>query len=223
MSLSFSPFFLGHFLAGCSDGSVRLYKEDCSRPIVTWEGFTGKEEEGKVNRTDRTTREEFEHIVAPAGVSSVLWSEHRPGVFYVLDTSGTFHTFDIPVNDVSPVSSECTLNGSSSLREKSESKLGEPSTISNRYGEGGEGVEKRGFERDEWDPPVMAMSCDMLSTGSRPKVVVALRGQVCSRELRGCMFRPPLQINEDNIDNQEIKGSGRGEYDWMADWLGAVL
>lgn len=24
--LSFSPFFIKHFLAGCSDGSVRLYK-----------------------------------------------------------------------------------------------------------------------------------------------------------------------------------------------------
>jgi len=93
-SLDFSPFAPEHFLAGCDSGHVALFKVDSAEPVDKWEvpAFAA-------NPWQTTT----------SGVNSVAWvqwSKQRPGVFFVLDTAGVLHIWDLLENINGPVLSE---------------------------------------------------------------------------------------------------------------------
>ncbi|CAN0040557.1 unnamed protein product, partial [Ectocarpus fasciculatus] len=82
--LAFSPFFQKYFLAGCGDGSVRLYN------VSSW-----------LNVINGGSSSSW-----PAAISSLAWSEHRPAVFFALDVLGVVHAFDLLEDDAGPVASE---------------------------------------------------------------------------------------------------------------------
>ncbi|CAN0535382.1 unnamed protein product, partial [Ectocarpus sp. 12 AP-2014] len=94
--LAFSPFFPKYFLAGCGDGSLRLYNvSSCTRR----------------NGSSRSSW--------PAAISSLVWSEHRPAVFFALDVLGVVHAFDLLEDDAGPVASEGCPHASAGAMERS--------------------------------------------------------------------------------------------------------
>ncbi|CAN0509426.1 unnamed protein product, partial [Ectocarpus sp. 12 AP-2014] len=89
--LAFSPFFPKYFLAGCGDGSLRLYNVSSCTSRSSW----------------------------PAAISSLVWSEHRPAVFFALDVLGVVHAFDLLEDDAGPVASEGCPHASAGAMERS--------------------------------------------------------------------------------------------------------
>ncbi|XP_061877600.1 cytoplasmic dynein 2 intermediate chain 1 isoform X2 [Entelurus aequoreus] len=82
-SIQFSPFRPGLFLVGCGDGSVRLHRVSCDKPVAEWSNSTAGE-----------------------AVVSLQWSQTRPAVFCVLDATSILHVWDLLKKDSGPVVSE---------------------------------------------------------------------------------------------------------------------
>ncbi|XP_061821776.1 cytoplasmic dynein 2 intermediate chain 1 isoform X2 [Nerophis lumbriciformis] len=82
-SIHFSPFRPGLFLVGCGDGSVRLHRVSCDKPVAEWSDSTAGE-----------------------AVVSLQWSQTRPAVFCVLDAASILHVWDLLKKDSGPVVSE---------------------------------------------------------------------------------------------------------------------
>ncbi|XP_030635006.1 WD repeat-containing protein 60 [Chanos chanos] len=82
-ALDFSPSGEPFFLAGCSDGSVRLYSIKIETPVQEWTGSS-----------------------SGAAVVSVQWSVTRPSVFCVLDAASDLHVWDLNETDDAPLITE---------------------------------------------------------------------------------------------------------------------
>ncbi|KAH9514333.1 WD repeat-containing protein 60 [Bulinus truncatus] len=80
VSVDFSPFGQPYFLAACQDGSLQMYHTKIDKPIATWKDFT-----------------------SGTSIISVRWSQSRPAVFFVLDSSSAVYTFDLVENGLAPV------------------------------------------------------------------------------------------------------------------------
>jgi len=76
--IAISPFLNNYFLAGYASGQLALFRIALSRPVTVWNIST---------------------------VKIIKWSCSRPAVFYVLDTAGNLHCFDLLVDDQAPISS----------------------------------------------------------------------------------------------------------------------
>nr|XP_045016702.1 cytoplasmic dynein 2 intermediate chain 1 isoform X1 [Jaculus jaculus] len=81
--IDFSPFGEPIFLAGCSDGSIRLHQLTCERPLVQWDSSTN----GRA-------------------VISLQWSPTRPALFLVQDESSSIYIWDLLENDLAPVAKQ---------------------------------------------------------------------------------------------------------------------
>lgn len=65
-------------------------------PLTVWEG--GFSASGSSSNSSTSSG-------WPEAVSSVTWSEHRPAVFFVCDSAGAVHAFDVLDDDTGPISS----------------------------------------------------------------------------------------------------------------------
>ncbi|XP_059135099.1 cytoplasmic dynein 2 intermediate chain 1 isoform X2 [Peromyscus eremicus] len=81
--IEFSPFEETVFLAGCSDGSIRLHHLTSERPIMQWDSST----KGR-------------------SVTSLQWSPTRPAVFLVQDDASRIYVWDLLENDLGPVAQQ---------------------------------------------------------------------------------------------------------------------
>ena len=79
----FNPLSPRHFLAGYADGAVRLFRAGRGAPLVQWPRACGGE-----------------------GVVQLLWCPDRPSAFFVLDASGSVHTWDLLASDAGALTSE---------------------------------------------------------------------------------------------------------------------
>ncbi|XP_054548759.1 cytoplasmic dynein 2 intermediate chain 1 isoform X2 [Talpa occidentalis] len=82
-AIDFSPFGEPVFLAGCSDGSVRLHRLAAQRPLLQWDGSTG----GRA-------------------VTGLHWSRTRPAVFLVQDDASCIYVWDLLASDLGPVAKQ---------------------------------------------------------------------------------------------------------------------
>ena len=94
-TVSFSPHYSAYFLAGCVDGSVRLYKDSFASPLITWAAAC--------MATPSTGKTNLDFFYSSNSIVQCQWSPQRPSVFFVLDSSGAFHAFDCLQDDKSPV------------------------------------------------------------------------------------------------------------------------
>ncbi|KAM5255328.1 cytoplasmic dynein 2 intermediate chain 1 [Ctenodactylus gundi] len=78
--IDFSPFGEPIFLAGCSDGSLRLHQLNSEWPLLQWDSSTGGH-----------------------AVTSLQWSPTRPAVFLVQDDASTVYIWDLLESDLGPV------------------------------------------------------------------------------------------------------------------------
>ncbi|XP_040840288.1 cytoplasmic dynein 2 intermediate chain 1 isoform X2 [Ochotona curzoniae] len=78
--IDFSPFGEPIFLAGCSDGSIRLHQLTSEHPLAQWDGST----DGRA-------------------VTSLHWSPTRPAVFLVQDEASRVYIWDLLESDLGPV------------------------------------------------------------------------------------------------------------------------
>uniref|UniRef100_A0A8C6W2T1 Cytoplasmic dynein 2 intermediate chain 1 n=1 Tax=Nannospalax galili TaxID=1026970 RepID=A0A8C6W2T1_NANGA len=81
--IDFSPFEDTVFLAGCSDGSIRLHQLTSERPVMQWESST----QGHA-------------------VTGLQWSPTRPAVFLVQDDASRVYVWDLLENDLGPVAQQ---------------------------------------------------------------------------------------------------------------------
>ncbi|XP_028629029.1 WD repeat-containing protein 60 isoform X2 [Grammomys surdaster] len=81
--IDFSPFEETVFLAGCSDGSIRLHQLTSERPIMQWDNSTSGH-----------------------AVTSLQWSPTRPAVFLVQDDASRIYVWDLLENDLGPVAQQ---------------------------------------------------------------------------------------------------------------------
>ncbi|XP_052040801.1 cytoplasmic dynein 2 intermediate chain 1 isoform X2 [Apodemus sylvaticus] len=81
--IDFSPFEETIFLAGCSDGSIRLHQLTSERPIMQWDNSTSGH-----------------------AVTSLQWSPTRPAVFLVQDDASRIYVWDLLENDLGPVAQQ---------------------------------------------------------------------------------------------------------------------
>uniref|UniRef100_A0A8C3X2H8 Cytoplasmic dynein 2 intermediate chain 1 n=1 Tax=Catagonus wagneri TaxID=51154 RepID=A0A8C3X2H8_9CETA len=81
--IDFSPFGEPIFLAGCSDGSIRLHQLASERPLLQWDSSTG----GRA-------------------VSALCWSPTRPAVFLVQDDASCVYVWDLLESDLGPVAKQ---------------------------------------------------------------------------------------------------------------------
>ena len=95
-AVAFSPFQEGYFLAGCSDGSLRLHTTACESPLLMWSAYCFT----KPSRSRRS------YNSSPPQIIQTEWSPQRPAVFFVLDSAGVLHVFDILQDDKAPILSE---------------------------------------------------------------------------------------------------------------------
>ncbi|KAF6073034.1 hypothetical protein HJG60_020293 [Phyllostomus discolor] len=79
-TIDFSPFGEPLFLAGCSDGSIRLHQLAREQPLLQWDHSTG----GRA-------------------VSGLQWSPTRPAAFFVWDEASCLHVWDLLESDLGPV------------------------------------------------------------------------------------------------------------------------
>jgi len=100
LSVSFSPFHPGYFLVGCADGSVRLHSDMLVAPLVTW---------AAASMQKAGAREQFDLFLS-VSVVNVQWSPRRPAVFFVLDSNGHLHVFDLLQDDTAPIVSETLVD-----------------------------------------------------------------------------------------------------------------
>jgi len=82
-SIDFSPFTEPVFLAGCADGSLRLYHVDGEHPLISWP-----------NATDGRP------------IKMVRFCRSRPSVFFVLDNQSCIYIWDLNMDDAMPLKSE---------------------------------------------------------------------------------------------------------------------
>ncbi|GAB1297869.1 Cytoplasmic dynein 2 intermediate chain 1 [Apodemus speciosus] len=81
--IDFSPFEETVFLAGCSDGSIRLHQLTSERPVMQWDNSTSGH-----------------------AVTSLQWSPTRPAVFLVQDDASRIYVWDLLENDLGPVAQQ---------------------------------------------------------------------------------------------------------------------
>ncbi|XP_053324428.1 cytoplasmic dynein 2 intermediate chain 1 [Spea bombifrons] len=87
IAMDFSPFHVPAFLAGCSDGCIRLHTTYAEFPAMQWDQSTNGQ-----------------------AVAAVQWSLTRPSVFFVLDAAGCIYVWDLLQNDLQPVAKESVLS-----------------------------------------------------------------------------------------------------------------
>ncbi|XP_054996946.1 cytoplasmic dynein 2 intermediate chain 1 isoform X2 [Sorex araneus] len=81
--IEFSPFGEPVFLAGCSDGSIRLHQLTSERPLLQWD-----------------------HSTEGHAVTRLQWSLTRPAVFLVQDDTSCLYIWDLLKNDLGPVAKQ---------------------------------------------------------------------------------------------------------------------
>ncbi|XP_057587438.1 cytoplasmic dynein 2 intermediate chain 1 isoform X4 [Hippopotamus amphibius kiboko] len=81
--IDFSPFGEPVFLAGCSDGSIRLHQLTAERPLLQW---------------DRST--------CGRAITGLQWSSTRPAVFLVQDDTSCVYVWDLLESDLGPVAKQ---------------------------------------------------------------------------------------------------------------------
>ncbi|XP_019514655.1 PREDICTED: WD repeat-containing protein 60 isoform X1 [Hipposideros armiger] len=81
--VDFSPFGEPVFLAGCSDGSIRLHQLTCEHPLMQWSDSTGGH-----------------------AVTGLQWSLTRPAVFLVQDDTSCVYIWDLLESDLGPVAKQ---------------------------------------------------------------------------------------------------------------------
>ena len=90
---------LGYFLAGCADGSVRLYNDAYGLPVKVWRSAVLRSHLAQNGRG-------AENLFDAPGIVQLHWSPRRPAVFFVLDSAGALHAFDLLESVRAPVVSE---------------------------------------------------------------------------------------------------------------------
>ncbi|XP_011927689.1 PREDICTED: WD repeat-containing protein 60 isoform X4 [Cercocebus atys] len=78
--IDFSPFGEPIFLAGCSDGSIRLHQLSSAFPLLQWDSSTDSH-----------------------AVTGLQWSPTRPAVFLVQDDTSNIYIWDLLQSDLGPV------------------------------------------------------------------------------------------------------------------------
>ncbi|XP_073533776.1 cytoplasmic dynein 2 intermediate chain 1 isoform X2 [Phyllobates terribilis] len=106
-AIDFSPFGAAAFLAGCSDGSIRLHTMSAEFPAVQWDDSTNGQ-----------------------SVTALQWSLTRPTVFFVLDSASSMYIWDLSQNDLHPIAKESIMAD----RVLSMSVFGEPEKNNNVMG-----------------------------------------------------------------------------------------
>uniref|UniRef100_A0A667GYT6 Cytoplasmic dynein 2 intermediate chain 1 n=1 Tax=Lynx canadensis TaxID=61383 RepID=A0A667GYT6_LYNCA len=81
--MDFSPFGEPIFLAGCSDGSIRLHQLTSERPLLQWDGGT----DGRA-------------------ITGLRWSLTRPAVFLAQDDTSCIYIWDLLESDLGPVAKQ---------------------------------------------------------------------------------------------------------------------
>ncbi|XP_044102877.1 cytoplasmic dynein 2 intermediate chain 1 isoform X5 [Neovison vison] len=81
--IDFSPFGEPVFLAGCSDGSLRLHQLTSERPLLQWDGSTDGH-----------------------AVIGLHWSLTRPAVFLAQDDTSCIYVWDLLESDLGPVAKQ---------------------------------------------------------------------------------------------------------------------
>ncbi|XP_075683526.1 cytoplasmic dynein 2 intermediate chain 1 [Rhinoderma darwinii] len=106
-AIDFSPFGAAAFLAGCSDGSIRLHTMSTEFPAMQWSDSTNGQ-----------------------SVTVLQWSFTRPTVFFVLDAASSIYIWDLSQNDLHPIAKESIMPD----RVLSMSVFGEPEKNNNVMG-----------------------------------------------------------------------------------------
>ncbi|XP_035110118.3 cytoplasmic dynein 2 intermediate chain 1 isoform X4 [Callithrix jacchus] len=81
--IDFSPFGEPIFLAGCSDGSIRLHQLSSTFPLLQWDSSTDGH-----------------------AVTGLQWSPTRPAVFLVQDDTSSVYIWDLLQSDLGPVTKQ---------------------------------------------------------------------------------------------------------------------
>ncbi|XP_012933507.1 WD repeat-containing protein 60 isoform X2 [Heterocephalus glaber] len=81
--IDFSPFGEPIFLAGCSDGSLRLHQMTSEWPLAQWDDSTGGH-----------------------AITGLQWSPTRPAMFVVQDAASTVYIWDLLQSDLGPVATQ---------------------------------------------------------------------------------------------------------------------
>ncbi|KFO37310.1 WD repeat-containing protein 60, partial [Fukomys damarensis] len=81
--IDFSPFGEPIFLAGCSDGSLRLHQMTSEWPLAQWDGSTRGH-----------------------AITGLQWSPTRPAMFLVQDAASTVYIWDLLQSDLGPVATQ---------------------------------------------------------------------------------------------------------------------
>ncbi|XP_045054675.2 cytoplasmic dynein 2 intermediate chain 1 isoform X3 [Desmodus rotundus] len=79
-AIDFSPFGEPLFLAGCSDGSIRLHQLASEQPLLQWD-----------------------HSTEGHAVWGLQWSPTRPAAFFVWDEASCLYIWDLLESDLGPV------------------------------------------------------------------------------------------------------------------------
>ncbi|KAM8967161.1 cytoplasmic dynein 2 intermediate chain 1 [Pelodytes ibericus] len=86
-AIDFSPFDTPAFLAGCSDGCIRLHRTSSEFPDMQWN-----------------------HSTNGQSISALQWSLTRPTVFFVMDAACCLYIWDLLQNDLQPVARDSVLS-----------------------------------------------------------------------------------------------------------------
>lgn len=160
-------------------------------------------------------------------------------MFFVLDTGGTLHGFDVLEDDTGPVASESCPGAAAPAAKSLDGRTVEGNVSRDpsrgRYSTG-PGEEKQGQELRTpnvdgvpgtivratgqlrlLSPPILSLSSETLATGSRPRVAISVGGRAFTRGLSRRMFRAPSasrsapgERGEDRIRRGKGRSDGGG-------------
>ncbi|KAM5157588.1 cytoplasmic dynein 2 intermediate chain 1 [Mantella aurantiaca] len=106
-AIDFSPFAIPAFLAGCTDGCIRLHTMSTEYPVMQWNDTTGGQ-----------------------AIIALQWSLTRSTMFFVLDAASSIYIWDLLQNDLQPIAKESITSD----QVLSMSVFGEPEKNNNLMG-----------------------------------------------------------------------------------------
>ncbi len=93
-----------YFLVGRTDGSMSMYHAEESTPIAVWDDTcTGAANEARGGFSGADDPGDTKWSSIPRSIVKIVWASWRPSLFWVLDSGGRLHSWDLLINSFGPI------------------------------------------------------------------------------------------------------------------------
>ena len=111
MATTQHPAMGDYFLVGRADGSMSMYNAEESSPVAVWDDTStgaGNEASGGLSGDNGPGDTKWSSV--PHRIVKIVWATWRPSLFWVLDSGGRLHRWDLLINAFGPIGQVDQMN-----------------------------------------------------------------------------------------------------------------